>query len=179
MVPSVAAAQGQAQLSGRFDLLPSGEIRVAAQGDSLKNDTETAIGLGASLEFSVAPNVSIGFAPRILFNIKGDGGSDSAQQLDLAARAKAHFPVSPKAELFGFISPGYSMILLPDNTADLSPRGLVVGIGGGADIMIGPASFITIELGHTWGFQGGTERGIKYTLATNFLHFGFGLGSKF
>jgi hypothetical protein len=179
LVPTLAAAEGQTRLSGRFDLLPSGEIRIAAQGNSLENDTETALGLGASLEFAVAPNISIGFAPRMLFNIKGDGGSDSAKQLDLAARGKAHFPVSPRAELFGFISPGYSMLFLPDDGEDLSPKGLIIGIGGGADIMIGPTSFITLELGHTWGFQGGTEQGIKYTLATNFLHLGFGFGSKF
>ena len=126
--------------------------------------------------------MSIGFAPRYLWHIKGEPYRDSGSQLDLAARFKFLFPASPRAELFGFLSPGYSMIFIPEGTSvfsGLDPAGLILGLGGGANIMVSPTLFVTLEAGYTWGWQSDSEAGFKYTVATDLFHLGFGLGTRF
>ncbi|MEJ7597093.1 MAG: outer membrane beta-barrel protein [Kofleriaceae bacterium] len=170
------------QVSGRLDLVPFGTLRTKeADMQTIKVDTDTAIGIGASIEFPIARQFSIGFSPRYLFKVKGETFRDSGSQLDLAVRAKFEFPVNPRTKLFAFLSPGYSLARVPDGSvfAGLDPAGLILGIGGGADIMISRRAFITLELGYTWGFQGASEDGFKYTYATNLAHLGLGIGSRF
>ncbi|HEY5935828.1 MAG TPA: outer membrane beta-barrel protein [Kofleriaceae bacterium] len=180
LLSSTAAAD--AQFSGRLDLVPFGEIHTK-EGDinDITVDTEFGYGIGGVIEFGVARNVMIGFAPRYLFHVKGEPHRDGGSQLDLAARLKAHFPVSPRASLFGFLSPGYSKVYLPDGSifAGLDPGGLILGLGGGADIMMTPTVYLTIELGYTFGFQSDSEGGAKYTYATSLMHLGFGVGKRF
>ena len=180
LVSSTAAADRQ--FSGRLDILPFGEIRTKeAEMNALKVDIDTGYGIGGAIDFDIARNVSLGFAPRYLFKVKGEPHRASSKELDLAARLKAHFPASPRATLFGYLSPGYSMVYVPNGSifSGLDPSGLIVGIGGGADLMITPKAFITLELGYTWGFQSDSEAGFKYTYATNLMHLGLGLGSRF
>ncbi len=170
-------------VSGRFDISPFGELRTKeAEMTGVTVDTETAYALGGSIDFQVARNISLGFSPRYFWRIKGEPYRDSGSQLDLSARIKAFFPASPRAELFGFLAPGYSMIFIPEDTSifsGLDPSGLILGIGGGANIMVSQKAFITLELGYTWGFQSDSEAGFKYVIATNLFHLGLGLGTRF
>ena len=170
------------QVSGRLDLIPFGEIRTKeADMGQIEVGADTGFGIGGSIEFPLARQFSLGFSPRYLFKVKGEPHRDAGSQLDLAVRAKFHFPVNPRAKLFGFLSPGYSMVGVPDSSVfgGLDPGGLILGIGGGADIMVGRRVFITLELGYTWGFQSASEAGEKYTYATNLAHLGLGIGSRF
>ena len=179
---SSTAVADRRQFSGRFDLIPAGEIR-SQEADLAENsvDTDMGYGIGGTIEFPIARRFSLGFAPRYLFHVNGEPHRNAGSQLDLAARAKARFPINPRTTLFGYLAPGYSMVGVPDGSIfkGLDPAGLILGIGGGGDFMISPSTFITIELGYTWGFQSDSEDGFKYTYATNLLHLGFGIGAQF
>ena len=170
------------QVSGRLDVLPFGEIRTKeADMGAIDVGTETGFGIGGSIEFPLARQFSLGFSPRYLFKVKGEPHREGGSQLDLAVRAKFHFPVNPRTKLFAFLSPGYSMVSVPDGSvfAGLDPAGLILGIGGGAEFMISRRAFLTLELGYTWGFQSDSEAGAKYTYATSLAHLGLGIGSRF
>jgi hypothetical protein len=177
-----STASADRQFSGRLDLVPFGEIRTKeGEINDLTVDTDLGYGIGGSIEFPITPRFSLGFSPRYLFKVQGEPHRSASKELDLAARAKVLFPVSPRATLFGFLSPGYSMVFVPSGSifSGLDPAGLILGFGGGADIMFTPKAFFTLELGYTFGFQSDSEGGAKYTYATRLFHLGLGIGSRF
>jgi len=170
------------QVSGRIDFSPLGTLHTA-EGDlnDMRQDTDTAYGIAAAVEFGIAQNFSIGFAPRYLFHVKGETHRDAGKELDLGLRLKGRHALSPKTTLFGMVTPGYSIIYVPNTSifSGLDPAGLILGIGGGVDFMVSPSVFLTIELGYTFGFQDESEGGVNYQYETDLLHLGFGLGTKF
>lgn len=179
---SASAAHAGAELGAEAIIAPSGEITVENDDvGSASGDSAVAYGVGGLLDFAITPNISVGFAPRYLFNIKGDGvdeDSDAASQLDLAVRVTGRAPLGSGAELFVYGAPGYSFIFLPDNELfeDIdSPQGLVVGAGGGARFRLGQGLALVGEVGYTWGFQNTTIFDQDVDVKTNLLHVGVGL----
>jgi hypothetical protein len=84
--------------------------------------------------------------------------------------------VAPKLDLFGFVSPGYSILSLPDSADELdSPTGLVLGFGGGAKYAVTPTLSVVGELGYQLGFQGTSVEGQDIDLKTDLLHIGVGI----
>ena len=177
-LPTVAAAGG---LTGaaQVQLVPVGSLEFDAGGDSDSISTEMAFGVGGQIDYWVNANISVGFAPRVVLNIKPEDEEESATQIDLAARVQYHHPVNPQTQAFGFVAPGYSILSLPDEAGDISPKGFILGFGGGVRYAVNPTMFVQGEAGYTLGFQGGTEQDIDYTFATNLLHIGIGVGSAF
>lgn len=176
--PAVASAGG---LTGaaQVQLLPVGTLAFEAGGMDDSESTEVAFAIGGQIDYWVNENISVGFAPRYILNIKPDGAEDTATQLDLGARVQYNAPVNPQTKAFGFVSPGYSMLMLPDAAGDISPKGFILGFGGGVRYGMNDKMFVQGEAGYTLGFQGGTEQDIDYTFKTNFLHIGVGIGSAF
>jgi len=171
------SARADTKLGGAVQLLPVGSITAAAGGDSETTDADTAVGLSGFVEFGLGPNLSIGLAPRLLLNVKGESGTESAEQLDLAVRLVAGTAVGTgNTRVYGFIAPGYSVLFIPDWPDGISnPAGLILGFGGGLAFKVQPGLELTTEIGYQLGFQSVTEMGETLDLTTKFLHLGFGV----
>ena len=167
--------------SAQLELLPVGNAHVEA-GD-LENDeaTATAFGVSGAIDYAVHPNVSVGFAPRVIFGVKASDAPDSVDagtEYDLRARIKAHAAVAPRIEAYGFLAPGYSLITSPDEDDETS-KGLAIGFGAGATYELSPTAFVSGELGYQLGFQGFEVQGQDVTASTSYLHVGVGGGVRF
>ncbi len=183
-VASVAGAEaGGISATGSLNLLPLGTFRAELGNDSDSEPTEFAYGFGAQVDYHVTNNISIGLAPRYTLNVipeNADANDDAATQLDLLVRAQYNHALSPQLIAFGFLAPGYSIIMLPDDQGDFdNPAGFVIGFGAGGRYMINESLFVQGELGYQVGFHGLTVMGMDLTFATNYLHIGVGIGSHF
>src|SRR5262245_44339464 len=89
--PSVARADlGTSWLGADFELLPSGSWKgtfpTPIGTADFSGDTESAYAIGGLIEEQGNGLLSVGLAPRYIFNVKGKGSSgDAATQLDLRA----------------------------------------------------------------------------------------------
>jgi hypothetical protein len=104
-----AGAPGDVRGSHKTSLL------VATTLAGLSTATATHAGTRLGAEVLVSPNVSIGFAPRVLFGIKPDDleehdNDGTVTELDLAVRFAGHIPLGRSgAELQLHASPGSSV----------------------------------------------------------------------
>jgi hypothetical protein len=164
---TAAHAEG-IKLGGQLQVLPASEL----EGENVSIDLKTSLALVGTFDYAVHPNIDVGAAPRIAFGLKPEeyDGDESLTQFDLAARVTGHTPVGAKVEVFGFVSPGYSIISSSDDDDD-SSTGLILGLGGGAAFAVTPTIALVGELGYTLGFQ--SVDGDK--AASNLLHLGFGV----
>jgi opacity protein-like surface antigen len=174
---SASVAHAGAELGAEAIIVPTGEITVG--DDDLDSESAVAYGVGALLDFAISPNISVGFAPRYIFNIKGEGfdeDADGASQLDLMVRVTGRAPLSRGAELFVFGAPGYSMIFLPEDLEDFDdPTGFTVGVGGGARFKLNPSLALVGEVGYSWGFQSTEVLDEDVDVQTDLLHVGIGV----
>jgi hypothetical protein len=177
-----SAHAGGLEIGGQVQVAPVGSVEFAVDGDddAESEDTSTAFGLVGIVDYVINPNISVGFAPRLLLGVQADGADESATQLDLAARVTGRFPVAPKVDLFAYGAPGYSFTFPPsDNDALGTPSGFSLGFGGGAAFKLTPVVSLVGELGYSLSFQGGTAEAlgqeIDYDYKANFLHLGLGV----
>lgn len=155
---------------------PFGKFTVSVQTPigsfSGSRDTAFAFGLAPYLDYVVHRNVFLGFSPVYSFHIKADGSNgDSGEELDLLIRAGVQFPVIPRLEVFGYLAPGYSIIMVPN--AD-NPSGFVLGFHGGATYNLNSSVFALFQLGYQFGYQSVDSGDAK----TEFFQFGLGLGAR-
>jgi hypothetical protein len=161
---------------GHLGLSPIGTLEASALGMTASTDTATAFELGGLIEFHVAPIVSIGFAPTLLLNVKGTDSNQSGRELDLPLRVAVGSEVAPRVRLYGFVTPGYSILFPPpDLQGDTThPSGFMVGFGGGIGYQVAPRFMVTGELGYQFRFLKTTEQGIDVSLDLNYLTFSAG-----
>jgi hypothetical protein len=179
----VASAEPESTvwLGGGLGLSPSGTLEgeVPAAGVKLSADTATAIGISGIIEARVTPNVSIGFAPNLIFNVKPTNDNESATEIDLPLRLAVGGDVAPSVRLYGFASPGYSILFLPEqrmSSVDLGdPSGFMIGFGGGAGFHVAPNVMVTGELGYQFRFLSTTPRGVDVTFKSNYLTLALGV----
>lgn len=164
-------------------LFPSGEFTLEADGDSESEDLDTAYGIGGQLDYWATPQISIGLAPRLIFNVipeDADDDDDSASQLDVAVRVQYNHQANPQLTVFGFAAPGFSVIMLPEEAEGIdNPKGFILGFGGGIRYGIGGKTFLQAELGYQLGYHGTEFMDVDLTFATNLLHLGAGVGATF
>lgn len=184
LVPSIAHAD---QVGASLEIMPTGTIvgSLGGFGDT-SSSANTAIGFGVLADHAVARRslISVGFAPRFFFGVKGSNDNgDSAEELDLRLRATIGGEVAPKIRPYFFVTPGYSILFLPDNNNvnngnSLHPHGFEVGLGGGVSYDVSPTLRGFAELGYQWGFQGGSFQVIgtttDYKLETRYLGIAIG-----
>jgi hypothetical protein len=173
------AAAPKLTAGAQIDLLPVGTLTL----DEADEGTAFAYGIGASIDYAITPMISIGFAPRYIANVITDNAqddADAAAELDLRLRVKAQFPVAPALNAYGFLAPGYSIIMLPDDFEGVDdPAGLVVGFGGGVTYDVAPSFFVNGELGYQIGFQSTSFAGNDVDFTSDYLHIGLGAGTRF
>ncbi len=179
--PAGLARADQVRVGGTVSILPVGQLHASAEGvgsDSV--DAATAVGLGGLVEVPLTNNLAVGLAPRLLLNVKGEDGDESARELDLAVRLIGSVPVGGVTELYGFLAPAYSILFIPDwpdGVAD--PAGLALGLGGGASFDLSPQFRLGGEIGYQLGWQQVTEQSDAIELETDFLHIGVTAMARF
>ena len=172
-----AAPESTVWLGGGLGLSPTGTLKaeIPAANFMISGDTATAYGISGLFEARVTPNISIGFAPNLIFNVKGADETDSATEIDLPLRLAAGADVAPSVRLYGFASPGYSILFPPDGGDVGNPSGFMIGFGGGAGFLVAPNVMVTGELGYQLRFLSATPRGVEVTYKSNYLTLGLGI----
>jgi hypothetical protein len=180
--PGLAQAQSEpgpkVWLGGSFGLSPVGTLKAKVEAANLdaSTDAEVAFQINGLIDFHVAPYLSIGFAPGIIFNVKGSGDDSSGSELDLPVRVTLGGPVAPKVRLYGFVSPGYSIFYPPSDADTLGhPAGFMLGFGGGAGFRVAPGVMLTGELGYQFRFLSNTVNNVDFSLQNNYLTFAVGI----
>jgi hypothetical protein len=179
------AVEPNVWIGGGLGLSPVGTLKSGIQDESNSFDASTALGINGLVEFRVAPNIAIGFAPTLLFNVKSGEDRDSANILDLPVRVAVGGQVAPTIRLYGFASPGFSIGFMPDTPpVDLGhPSGFLLGFGGGAGVRVAPGVVVTTELGYQFRWlsgtgsatAGNTEVSVDYDFDANYLTFAVGV----
>jgi Outer membrane protein beta-barrel domain len=168
-----SARAERVRLGGTVSVLPLGQIHLEGGGLSESVDTATAFAFGGIAEVQLLTYLAIGFAPRLLFNVKGEDGTESGRELDLALRVIGNVPVGGIVQLYGFAAPGYSVIYVPDWPDELSnPAGFIFGFGGGVGLDLDPRFRLAVELGYQLGGQQVTEQGETLELDISYVHLG-------
>lgn len=172
--------------SAQIEMLPVGELEAGVEGESFSTDTATAYGISAAFDYAVTPFLSIGVSPRLVLNVdsdESDEDSDPGKQLDLRARVLAHMPMAPKLEVYGYLSPGYSIAMFDDEELD-DPTGFSLGGALGASYDVSSAMYLTGEVGYTKAFTStdvmvGPGQSVEADLDLSYLHVGLGAGTRF
>ena len=178
--PPVAAdetSDAKAWIGGQLDLMPSGTLHESVLGMSASADMASAIAFGGVLDYRVSPLVTLGFAPRVVLNVKLPTNTNSAKQFDLRARVTVGKDVAPKFRLYGIGTLGYSIMLLPTDPMGNTyhPHGLILGFGGGISYAINPRLLFIGELSYQLGYQGTTAQGVSVSFGDDYLTLGGGL----
>jgi hypothetical protein len=148
--------------------MPIGSFK---SGDS-SLDSAVAFAVMPVFDYLVLPNVFVGVAPSYAFNVKPkDGGGDAGSQIDLLLRVGGAYALNEKLGLYGYASPGYSIVKPPEGD---SAKGLVVGLHAGAMFDIATKLFLAGEVGYQLGFQKVNDVEAK----TNYLQIGLGVGMR-
>jgi Outer membrane protein beta-barrel domain len=177
---SAAASKMSAQV--QVELLPLGSAATDVGDIGVSVDTSMAFGVSAGFEYAVAPYLSIGVAPRLILNVTSeqakDAGQDAGKELDLRARIRGHVPVSPGLELYASLSPGYTILLSPD---DEDPNAKGFGIAGAVGVTydLSPRMFIGGEVGYQRAFASATEQSVTMDVDVSYMHIGLGAGTRF
>lgn len=151
-----AAASADSIVGAQLQVVPGGEIDTEAFGLNGSADLETAFGVALLGEYVVHRYVTVGLAPRVVFGLKFDeDNDDSSTQLDIPVRVTGRLPIG-KLAIHGFVSPGYSIIFVPDPSEDIdldNPAGFIIGFGAGVAYQLGNDLALSAELGYTAGSQ--------------------------
>jgi hypothetical protein len=176
-VPPPAGSNPSAQLGVVYELLPTGNISTSEAATTVSADTTVTNAVAPFIDFLLgSPNFSLGFSPQFIFGVKGSGAASSATEYDLRARLTARYPVSSGGAMYTRLSPGYSIVSVPDLPSGVSnPAGFAVDITVGGEIPVVPQVSVVVELGYQLGFQGTTDtNGADVDYHTRFLHLGAG-----
>jgi hypothetical protein len=153
--------------------MPFGKAKANISGlGEASADTAFAFGIMPAADYILSPYFFVGFAPQLTFNIKGkDFTGDAGKMLDFLVRAGGNAPVADTIELYGYLAPGYSIVIPPMGD---SSKGFVLGFHGGAILDLAPNLFVNLELGYQFGFQ--KVHDFDYKL--NYFQIGLGGGMR-
>jgi hypothetical protein len=173
---SAAASAGMPESKMRVGLnlvpMPIGTLKAI----NTSFDAAFAFGLAAFFDYSITPNFFVGVAPQYIFNVKPkDGMADASKELDLQLRLGGGAPVAEKIQLYGYLSPGYGIIM---PSMGNNPKGLMLGIHAGGMMDVSPTVFVAAEVGYQVGFQKVDFGGTSVDSKSNFLQIGLGGGLR-
>jgi hypothetical protein len=160
-VPALATAgtpePEQPRLELRLAFLPmaAGKFTTAPGTTTLTADTSFTYGAGLSVDYEVAPGLTLGFAPQYIFSVKYKDpevspiATPTQTELDVLARIAYTAHVSDTFGVYGEALPGYSFVSSTNGTA----KGLILGAGVGVDINYTKQVFSTFGVGYQVGYQ--------------------------
>jgi hypothetical protein len=168
-----AAAPSDSKMRIALNVVPMpflGTLKVSAGGFSGSSDAAFAFGVMPVFDYALNSNFFVGLGPMYTFNVKGkDSTADAAKEIDIMLRVGAGTPVAEKIQVYGYLSPGYSII---SPSAGDSAKGFVVGAHAGGMMDITPSAFVNAELGYQLGFQSVSGADLQ----TRFFQIGLGAG---
>lgn len=92
-------------IGAALDLPASGEIHLSADSMGMTfsetQDLNSPIRVGGFIEARVSPYITLGFAPRVLLDVKVEGEDVSGREYDLRGRARIGANVAPQVNLHG------------------------------------------------------------------------------
>jgi hypothetical protein len=162
--------------------MPSGTLKWSGGAFPINGSTDTkfAFGVMPTLDFSLNQFLFVGVAPQYIFNVNADDrDGDAASELDLRARIGGIAKVADTVRVFGYVAPGYSIVMLPDDFGNVDdPKGFVLGFAGGAAFDLAPSTYLSAEVGYQVGYQTTEVLNADADFKTNYLHLGGGLGFR-
>jgi hypothetical protein len=142
--------------------MPFGTVKGSGSMDSA--DTAFAFGIMPFADYLLTPNMFVGFSPSFTFNVKpSDGNADAAKEIDLMLRLGGQAPISDVMQLYGYLTPGFSIIMIPNRSENA--KGFALGIHAGAMYSFSQTVFFNGELGYQIGYQtisGGADFKVSY-----------------
>jgi opacity protein-like surface antigen len=173
------------RVQAQVEMLPLGSGKASIAGSSTTTDAATAYGVTAMFDYAITPYLSIGMAPRLVFNVTtddADAGDSADKQLDLRARLVGHYPVARGVELYGALTPGYTIILASTDGVN-NATGFALGGAAGVTYDLSPKAFIGAEVGYQRAFTStdlmlGTQS-VSADLDLSYMHVGLGAGTRF
>lgn len=167
------ASLGQMRLSLDIVPAPLGKFKFKVGDSDVSQDAAFAFGVRAVFDYSINDYVFVGFGPQALFNVTGkDSSGDAGKQYDLSARVGGHAPIGDNLHLYGFLSPGYSILSIPNADA---AKGFSLGVAVGALVSFpGSNFFLNGELGYHMTFLSVNSNDFK----TNYPLIALGGGIK-
>jgi opacity protein-like surface antigen len=186
-VAAQAAPDSKIQVGVAFLPMVLGKAESSGGGFSSSKDAALGYGVGLSVGYNVIPGLSVGIAPQMIFNVKEKDGKESAsKEIDIMARVAYAYHVIPNLAVYGEVLPGYSIISLSSDAADMgngskldNPKGLVIAFGAGAAYDINDQLFVNLGVGYQMGFQKVSMGGADYDMKTKYLRIALGVGMKF
>ncbi len=167
------AAHSDSKMRIALNVVPMpflGKLKASGGGIDVSTDAAFAFGVMPIFDYALNSNFFVGLGPMYTFNVKGkDGSGDAAKEIDIMLRVGGGAPVADKVQVYGYLSPGYSIISPPQGD---SPKGFVVGAHAGGMMDITPSAFVNAELGYQMGFQSVSGGDLK----TSFFQIGLGGG---
>jgi len=141
-------------------------------------DTKFAFGVFPFFDYLIHPNFFVGIAPQYTFNVKPkDVDGDAAKELDIMLRLGGQGYVANQLQLYGYASPGYSIVMPP--SGGTNAKGFVLGLHAGAMYDVTPGAFLNLEIGYQLGFQKVSVGGVSGDTKTSFAQIGLGGGIRF
>jgi hypothetical protein len=181
---SASGAAPRMRVQAQVELLPIGSGKIAVGGTSMTADSAIAYGVSAMFDYAVTPYLSIGVAPRLVFNVAPDDaeGDNADKELDLRARLLGHYPVAPRLELYAALTPGYAIVMSGTDGVN-NATGFAVGGSAGLTYDLSPKAFISGEVGYQRAFTSTDMRvggqSISADLDLSYMHVGIGAGTRF
>ena len=176
-------------LSVVFEILPVGTLKASElTGTTRSNrsiDSAFAVAVATALDLAASPYFAIGVSPKVIFRVKSDGaeGVQSSTEYDFRLRLTARAPLSDTTRVYARLSPGYSIISVPEPPGNVvarpSPTGYLVDTSVGVEVALLPTLFAIIDLGYQAGFQSGTGGGMTTFDGSQYLHLGGGFAVGF
>lgn len=143
------------------------------------SDAAFAYGFSISAGYEVLPNLVVGVAPQMLFNVKEKEPeikteeSGGVKQIDLLARLAYEYPVVETIRVYAEALPGYSLIRNQSGS-----KGLILAVGIGTAMDIGDRYFLNVGAGYQIGYQKWTEGANTYDTSTRFVRVVLGGGVR-
>jgi len=163
------ASLGKMRLSLDIVPAPFGKLKASLGGQETSVDAAFAFGVRAALDFSLNEYFFVGFGPQAIFNVKGkDSKGKADKQFDLSLRVGGHAPIADNLHLYGFLSPGYSIMTSGEDGVD-SAKGFSLGVAVGALFSVpGTNFFLNGELGYHMTFLSLSELGQSIDVKSNY-----------
>ena len=166
-----SAAASDSKMRGGLDLVPTpfGSAKASAGGISATTDLGFAFGLMPFFDYMINNNFFVGIGPTYTLNLKPkSGGGNAAKELDISLRLGGGAPVADKIQIYGYASPGYSIVFPPSGAGSDKAKGFSVGFHAGGMYDVTPTAFVNLELGYLLGFEsisvGGASVDDKFSL---------------
>jgi len=170
--PAAAASASKMRVGLNLVPMPVGSLK----GSGTSVDLKFAFGVLPFFDYSLTPNFFIGIEPQYTFNVKPKSATgDAGKELDILLRVGGGAPVADKIQIYGYLSPGYSVVYPPTGS---NASGLALGVHAGGMMDLSPTMFLNAELGYQLGFQKVSVGGTDFDTKFNYFQIGLGGGIR-